>query len=254
MATLSQLFPVSQYLAGASASGAFSQVRIYNTNVDSPQNGGACCLWSVPSGTTWIRFELWGGGSDGPGGCCCQQPNASGGAGAYARKTVTAVAGNSYTICAGGTGCCSVSCCGTQGFTTYVCGGTSTGAVNMCAAGGPPSCSLCWVGYNGCGCIGNTETCRSGSYSGADFGLPAIGGSSNPSSCGFQSWQYVPSGPYIGTGVRHSHDYCQSMSGCLAIGGFASFPGGGGGGAHSNGGGCCWGGFGAGGLVVISYR
>jgi hypothetical protein len=253
MATLSSLFPVSQYLVGGASSGAFTQVLVYNTSVDSVQNGGQCCLWTVPAGTTWIRFEMWGGGSDGPGGCCCQQPNASGGAGAYARKTVTAVPGNTYTVCAGGSGCCSPNCCGTQGFTSYVCGGTGSGIVNACAAGGPPSCSQCQM-YGGQSCVGNTNTCRSGSFSGADFGLPAIGGASHPSTCGYQSWQYVPSGPYIGAGARHSMDYCQSLSGCQAIGGFASFPGGGGGGAHSNGGGCCWGSHGAGGLVVISYR
>ena len=36
--------------------------------------------------------------------------------------------------------------------------------------------------------------------------------------------------------------------------GAASFPGGGGGGAVSYGGGCCWGAWGAGGLVIVSYR
>lgn len=254
MASLTTLFPVSQYLAGAGGVGAFEQIYVYSTSVDSVQNGGRCCQFTVPAGTSWIRFEMWGGGSDGPGACCCQQPNQSGGAGAYARKTVKAVAGNTYTVCAGGSGCCSPNCCGTQGFTSYVCGGTSTGVVDACAAGGPPSCSLCWVGYNGCGCISNTTTCRSDSFKGADFGLPAISGASKGGSCGYQSWQYVPSGPYIGGGHRHSHDYCQSLSGCQSIGGFASWPGGGGGGAQSNGGGCCWGNHGAGGLVVISYR
>ena len=69
-----------------------------------------------------------------------------------------------------------------------------------------------------------------------------------------QGWQYVPSGPYIGGGVRHGIDYCQSLSGCASIGGYASFPGGGGGGAQANGGGCCYGSHGAGGLVIITYR
>lgn len=253
MATLSSLFPVSQYLAGASASGAFSQTFIYNASHGSVQNGGQCCLWTVPAGTTWIRFEVWGGGGDGPGGCCCQQPNQSGGAGAYARKTVTAVVGNTYTICAAGTGCCSPNCCGTQGFPSYVCGGTGSGAVAMCAIGGPPSCAQCFM-YGSCACIGNSETCRSGSYCGADFGLPAISGAAHTTTCGYQSWQYVPSGPYIGTGVRHGRDYCTSGTGCDMLGGHASFPGGGGGGASSYGGGCCWGSHGAGGLVVISYR
>lgn len=253
MATLTQLFPVGQYLAGAGAAGSFTQVFIYNTNINSVQNGGQCCLWSVPTGTTWIRFEVWGGGGDGAGGCCCMQPNIAAGAGAYVRKTVTAVAGNSYTICAAGSGCCSPSCCGTNGFTSYVCGGTGSGAVAMCAAGGPASCSQCFM-YGGCACTGNTETCRSGSFCGGDFGLPAISGASHTTTCGYQSWQYVPSGPYIGTGVRHSRDYCTYGTGCEVLQGHASFPGGGGGGALMYGGGCCWGNHGAGGLVIISYR
>lgn len=254
MATLTSLFPVSQYLAGGgSSAGTFEQILVYSTSVDSVQNGGRCCQFTVPAGTKWVRFEMWGGGGDGPGGCCCQQPNASGGAGAYARKTVVAVPGDTYTVCAGSSGCCAATCCGTNGFTSYVIGGTGTGAVNACAAGGPTSCGQCFM-FGGCGCIGNTETCRSGSFSGADFGLPAIGGASRPSTCGYQSWQYVPSGPYIGGGVRHSNDYCQNGGGCYILGGAASFPGGGGGGAQTNGGGCCWGAWGAGGLVTISYR
>ena len=254
MATLSSLFPVGNYLAGAGASGSFTQLFVYNTSVTSAQNGGQCCLWTVPAGTTWIRFELWGGGSDGPGACCCQQPNQSGGAGAYGRRTVTAVPGNTYTICAGGSGCCPGPCCGTQGFASYVCGGTGTGIMCACASGGPPSCGQCFM-YGSCTCIGNTNvTSISSSYCNVDFGLPAISGAAHTTTCGFQSWQYVPSGPYIGTGVRHSRDYCTTGSGCYMMEGFASFPGGGGGGAVSYGGGCCWGGAGAGGLVIVSYR
>lgn len=253
MANLSTLFPVSQFLTGGGSTGAFTQIYVYSTSVDSVSNGGRCCLWTVPDGVKWIRFELWGAGSSGPGGCCCQQPNQSGGAGAYGRKTVTAVPGNTYTICAASSGACSPTCCGSEGATSYVNGGTGTGVVAACAAGGPVSCSSCQM-YGGNGCTGFTNTCRSGSFNGVDFGLPAISGASHPSTCGYQSWQYVPSGPYIGGGTRHSVDYCQGQSGCQAIGGFASFPGGGGGGAISNGGGCCWGSHGAGGLVVISYR
>ena len=253
MATLSSLFPSTNYTSG-SAAGNFSTIYVYNTSVDTVNNGGFCCQFTVPSNTTWARFEIWGAGSQGPGGCCCQQPAQSGGAGAYVRKTVGVVVGNTYTVCAGGSGCCSVTCCGTEGFPSYVCGGTGIGVVAACAAGGPTSCGQCFVGYAGCVLIGNTNTCRSGSYCGGDFGLPAISGAARPGTCGYQTWQYVPSGPYSGPGVRHSFDFCQALSGCQAIGGFATFPGGGGGGAQANGQGCCWGSFGAGGLVIISYR
>lgn len=252
MARLSDLFPVSNFLTSGAA-GEFNTLYVYNTSRDSPQNGGRCCAWTVPDNANWIRFEVWGGGGDGPGGCCCQQPTQSGGAGAYARRTVPATPGQTYTICAGGTGCCARPCCGTEGFPSFVSGGSGGSAVALCAAGGPASCGNCFR-FSGNYYSGNTLTCKSNSFCGQDFGLPAISGASNPGTCGFQGWQYVPSGPYIGAGVRHGKDFCIRVSGCDSLGGFASFPGGGGGGATSGGGGCCWGGFGAGGLVIVSYR
>lgn len=252
MARLTDLFPVSNFLTSGAA-GEFNTLYVYNTSVDSVNNGGRCCLWTVPDNTNWIRFEVWGAGSSGPGGCCCQQAAQSGGAGAYARRTITATPGQSYTICAGGSGCCATTCCGTEGFPSFVSGGSGGSAVALCAAGGPTSCAQCFRFGGGTFC-GNTNTCKSGSWCGADFGLPAISGASNTGTCGFQGWQYVPSGPYIGAGVRHGKDFCIRVSGCDSLGGFASFPGGGGGGAISGGGGCCWGGFGAGGLVIVSYR
>lgn len=30
---------------------------VYNSNFWSPVNGGMCCLWTVPNGTTSIKFE-----------------------------------------------------------------------------------------------------------------------------------------------------------------------------------------------------
>lgn len=253
MANLTTLFPAANFIVD-DPTDRFRSLYVFNTSVDSPQNAGRCCLFTTPSNACWLRFELWGSGGNGPGGCCCQQPSQSGGAGAYARITIPATAGNQYTICAGGSGCCTTSCCGSEGFSSFVTGGSGGSTVNICAAGGPPSCGMCFIGYSGCICVGNTLTCRSNSFSGATFGLPAISGASNPGTCGFQTWQYVPAGPNIGPGVRHSWDYCNSSSGCQALGGFATFPGGGGGGAITNGGPTCWGTFGAGGLVVVTYR
>jgi hypothetical protein len=252
MSDLQSLFPIGNF-ASTSAPGAFTQVYVYNTGLDSLSNGGQCCLWTVPADTSWVRFETWGGGSSGGGSCCCQQPRQSGGAGAYARRTVAATPGQTYTVCGAGSTACSPTCCGTEGYPSFVNGGASAGAVALCAAGGPAGCTGCFM-YGGCTYTGNTHTCRSGSYCGEDFGLPAISGASQQGTCGYQGWQYVPSGPYIGGGVRHGIDYCQSLSGCASIGGYASFPGGGGGGAQANGGGCCYGSHGAGGLVIITYR
>jgi hypothetical protein len=53
--------------------------------------------------------------------------------------------------------------------------------------------------------------------------------------------------------MRLSFDYCLPCHGCGHVG-ESVFPGGGGGGAVANGGPCCWGGWGMGGLVVITFR
>lgn len=253
MATLRDLFPTSQFGAGGAGGGAMQQLYVYNTSIRSINNGGQCCQWTVPSGTTWARFELWGGGGSGPGACCCQQPSHSGGAGAYSRKTISVTPGDNYTICAAGSTNCSPTCCGREGYVTYAQGPN----LCMCSLGGPTSCSQCFLMSSGCIYAGHTQTCRNNDYCAtADFGLPAISGSARAywHTCGDQSFQFVPQGPYIGGGTKMSWDYCQTGNGCYHVGSHATFPGGGGGGAVSYGGGCCWGSHGAGGLVIITYR
>jgi hypothetical protein len=249
MANLSTLFPLSTFIALS----ATDQIYVYNTSITSVSNGGRCCLWTVPSGIRWAKFEVWGGGSSGPGGCCCQQPTQTGGAGAYARKTITVISGDTYRICAAGSTGCSSTCCGTEGFPSYVQTESATNTINLCARGGPTSCGNCFM-FSGTGnCCGYTRVCHCDSFCGEDFGLPAISGASMVTTCGYNSWQYAPQGPYIGGGVRISRDYCVTGSGCQSIGNFAVWPGGGGGGAQTASGNCCWGNHGAGGLVVITY-
>jgi hypothetical protein len=63
----------------------------------------------------------------------------------------------------------------------------------------------------------------------------------------------VAQGPYIGGGMRPTRTHCgEYWMGCDSVGGNI-WPGGGGGTAISYGG-CCWGGWGAGGLVVVTYK
>ena len=45
-------------------------VYIYNNN-RGINNGGCCCLWTVPADIKNVTFELWGAGAAGAGGCCC---------------------------------------------------------------------------------------------------------------------------------------------------------------------------------------
>lgn len=251
MASLTTLFPTSQF---TTTFPAVDQLYVYNTSLATASNGGSCCLWTIPANISWAKFEVWGGGGRGPGGCCCQWPVQSGGAGAYARKTIQVRAGDTYRICAGGSTDCSCACCGTAGFPSYVQTETALYTINLCAQGGPPSCSSCFAGINPLLCVGNTGVCTTGSFCGADFGLPAITGAAMLATCGYQSFQYVPAGPFVGDGVKNSYDYCAGgFSGCAAIGGNPSWPGGGGAGAHTLSGAFCFGQFGAGGLVLITF-
>ena len=63
------------------------ELAVYNTSTTSVNNGGRCCLWTVPAGTSYAIFELWGGGASGDGGCCCQMgyPSTSG---SYGQKAL----------------------------------------------------------------------------------------------------------------------------------------------------------------------
>lgn len=247
MATLRALFPTDQF---------FSQninrccLMVYNTNINNVTNGGRCCLWTVPSGVSWAKFEVWGGGGDGPGACCCMQPVYPGGSGSYARKTIRVVPGDRYRICAGSSGCCAGPCCGTNGFPSWVQTESATYAINLCAQGGQGGCSQCFYAYSA---QFSYPTQRCGSYCGADFFLCGNRGGAKATVCGYDSHQWLPGPTYIGGSMRLSFDYCLPCHGCGHVG-ESVFPGGGGGGAVANGGPCCWGGWGMGGLVVITFR
>ena len=101
-----------------------------------PCHIGCCCAWTVPSKVSRITFELWGAGGNGGGACACNRCHYYRGAGGgyYNTKTIDAVPGCVYTICAGGVApCCQFDCCGCKGCDTYVTGLNLTG---FCAIGG----------------------------------------------------------------------------------------------------------------------
>ena len=70
---MSSLRTLLQYGTSASGSVPLRSLRVYNTSITSSNNGGQCCLWTVPAGAEWAAFEVWGGGGPGAGVCCCQQ-------------------------------------------------------------------------------------------------------------------------------------------------------------------------------------
>ena len=98
-------------------------------------NCGATCTWTVPSGATCARFQLWGaGGGSGPACCCGGSPFGS--SAAYTTVSMPVVAGCQYTICSGCAYCCfpSTGTCGRlPGCPSYV---TGHGLDNFCADGG----------------------------------------------------------------------------------------------------------------------
>jgi len=95
---------------------------------------GASCTWTVPSGVTCARFQIWGAGGGSGMSCCCGY-GIAGGTGAYASVIIPVTAGNSYTLCAGCAYCCWPSWNGQSnpGCQSYV---TGSGLSNFCAMGG----------------------------------------------------------------------------------------------------------------------
>lgn len=251
MSTLTQFFPDSRYIYNIPQT--YGNLYVYNGNTGGAvQDGGKCCLWVVPAGVAWAKFEVWGAGGDGGGACCCQQPSQGGGSGTYSRKTIRVVPGQCYLICAGGSGCCAVDAHGTSGFPSFAQGaGTVTYSLNLCASGGYGGQSCCWAAIGGnYHCATNVCGCACG----YDLAICGVTGASHEGWCGYDSWHMMGSPTYIGAGTRTSFTECgESWMGCAMSGNFNAWPGGGGGTAISYGG-CCWGGWGSGGLVQVTYR
>lgn len=235
---------------GSASGGAvdYQEFHIYNTNKTNQNNGGSCCLWTVPANVNWVAFEVWGGGGGGAGACCCRA-GWPGGSGSYARKFVTGLSeGQTFTMCAAGSTYCSQSyCCGCGGFPSYV---TTGGAVQVCASGGSQGGTTCYFMIN-CNCQGCTPH-QCGSWIG-DMGICGVTGSAKGSSfCSQNAFGYMPSAPFTPGGNRGTYSYCRQTSG-NGIGGSPHWPGGGGASAVNHDGNLRCGAPGAGGLITIYY-
>ena len=255
--------------------GIANQFFLYHDNRYDASTAGCCLLWTVPTGTTTIRFELTGGGGSGSIGLCCSN-GPSGGSGAYATRTLFAASGHftpgssRYTLCAGGNGYCSCcgynhayNCCGTKGCTSFVVpvDGGAGGLSNFCAEGGSWGYHLCSGGCYSCVHSAQCQICIStvACVYGADdrdrsFGIRGVSGTRQQNSyCMGSDFSFSGGGvgPYS-TPSWKSQDNCSyaNTHGCCK--GFSMFPGGGGSSPFTDGS-CCWGGFGQGGLVVVSF-
>jgi len=251
---------------------------IYNTNHWSVTNGGCCLHWTVPTGTQIITFEILSGG--GPGGSAGHDYDIGhGGAGGnYNEKTICLEAGHfnssagsesAYTLCAGGTSQCS--CCTTcnracrHGCTSYVNG---PGLSNFCSIGGHGG-STSWDVMSNCyNChIGNAQ-CDRGNYNagwvshncndatrGGDMCFRGINSSFHKE---YDCCTHIgtttggPAGPFTVSGTGIGKQWCTGNSACCSA--HSAFPGGGGAGSSHGAGTPCTGGFGAGGLVKVTYQ
>lgn len=250
MANLRDLLPNTPITANYKQ----AQLAIYNTNIQSVTNGGQCCCWVVPLNTTWAIFELWGGGGDGAGACCCMGNYWGPGTGNYAKKHIRVNAGQFFCVCAAGSGCCATTCCGQCGYPTWVrCGTDNT--MSVCAGGGYMGCTLCFRSYQGCTGI-CVPSCSYGcTVAGHDFAYPSVNSIAKESNyCWSNQWTGQQGSPKFGNNFRQGTEYCTTQ---LTRNGNdyypSKWPGGAGANARACGQGCCFGGWGAGGLVLITY-
>ena len=176
---------------------------------------GCCCLWTIPAGVRKVHFEMWGAGGNGHGACstgrCQHFAGAQGGY--YNSKMVTVTAGDTYTVCAGGTYPCeSVECVACNGCSSYVNG---TGLSNFCALGGTGGCAngswntACHSDWGRC--------CVAPNAHGGDFGMGnhrgAFNGHIAECHCHCQAHAPTPA-PFIGTQVQAQIHECWQRCGC----------------------------------------
>ena len=224
----------------------------YVRTSDGASNGGCCCLWTVPAGTTKVTFEMWGAGGIGQGARCCERAATMPTSGSYSRITIDTTEGCQYRICAAGSsGCngdCGISPRANPSFVYDVTGANIIG----CAIGG---------------CGGDSENTRGGfcygyiccwaKLSGTGLGDITMEGTGGISfiNCYCRGDIYTLTGGMY-QADRASAAYCAkepSGSGVYYMCSPPSNPGGAGSTGRACQGGTCYGQYGAGGLVKISY-
>jgi hypothetical protein len=123
----------------------YSGFKVCSANLWSG-NTGTCCAWTVPAGTSYARFQIWGAGGGAGSGCCCGG-STWGTNGAYASVIIPVGPGSTYTLCAGSAWCAPI-CWGNNlciGCSSYVIG---PGLCNFCAQGAPWKNHWCHIGYD----------------------------------------------------------------------------------------------------------
>ena len=167
-------------------------------NNDGYYRCGCNCTWTVPSGATKARFQLWGagGGANHPSRCCGITP--FGATGAYLSVIIPVTSGQSYTICAG----CAYCCYGypqsgsprNAGCPSYVQG---PGLCYLCAAGGSGSLGI-FMGARYGYCYNCAPPCLNGSDMNY-FSCHDGGTWCRNSGCTGGFWDYAADANYYGT-------------------------------------------------------
>jgi hypothetical protein len=226
--------------------GTMTVTRILASSPSAVNNGGSCCLWTVPANVTWIGVEAWGGGGAGAGAPNCHAGR-SGGPGAYGRKIFSVTPGDAWTICAGGTTCCLSSCCGCTGFGSYIC---KASTCCMCVSGGSGGCTL---SYGNCNCGNSLNNCQTGCILGSTLCIRPVQGHGKwtyGGKCNFK--QFAPGAPYAHTTGIWSMTGCATCHGLAFMGNCVPYPGHGGMSGNSSGGQVC-GAPGGSGMVQLLY-
>jgi len=167
-------------VAGTGVSG----FKVCSTSIGTVgSGGGACCQFTVPSGVSYVRFQMWGAGGNAGSGCCCGG-SGFGSTGAYTSVIIPAFTGCQYTLCAGsiaittpyradnypnygcisnssfvtGYGLSNVCAMGGRGFAPYciMYYDIASGSMNNCCRWAAPDCV---VGSGACICNTNADYC-----------------------------------------------------------------------------------------------
>lgn len=226
-------------------------VYVYNTGLgESINDGGRCCGFVVPSQYTIARAELWGGGGGGAGGCCCQYGACGASPGQYVIHTFAVTSGQVVTICAGGSTTCALTCCGICGNPSFI---TYNSSIVACAAGGTGAQSACFFNAgSACGIISPSGIVNNSGV--GDLVFCQYTGVEQAGSCYQDSFGFAMGTPKLQPTTRKGVNACVvSVAGAGCARFKNHWPSGAAGSAGACGGACCWGGWGAGGIVSVTF-
>lgn len=240
---------------GLNAKTEIQHLYVYNPSQIAVTDGGRCCAYTVPNGISYAYVEMWGGGGGGNGGCCCQWPYGMASPGNYVLDRFTVSAGDVLTVCAAGSTCCGPNCKGPDGFPSFV---SRSGSIIACAHGGIGGCALCF--YKGAFpctglCVGASRQDRAQT---GDISICTTQGMSvTHNFCASDLFEALNGSPKFAQNLRIGASHCNTPEGSYTRSGCdrvpTNWPGGAGNGGSGCGGGCCWGGWGASGLVILTF-